>query len=78
MRSPSTRRIERPRISSQIRKASGSTLRRLAESSSVRSSRLCAALSQATRGSAASSRARLSMFSALIGLRLNGMALEPT
>ena len=65
-------------ISSQMRNASGSIERRLAESSSVRSSIDWAAFCQATCGITDSARDSESIFSALMGLRLNGMADEPT
>ncbi|MBI4768986.1 MAG: hypothetical protein HY784_00870 [Chloroflexi bacterium] len=65
-------------ISSSARKASGNRLRRLAESSRLRSSAALAALPHATAGRAATSRASEQIFSALTGLRLKGMALLPT
>src|SRR3989304_289647 len=75
---PLTRRVAVVSNSSQMRQASGRSVRRLAESSRVRSSKECAALCQAVFGIPDNRRASESIFSAWMGLRLKGMADEPT
>ncbi len=62
---------------SRARNASGTETRRLAESSSVRSSHCVAAVKAGSMDSVITCRARAQMRSALMGLRLYGIADEP-
>ncbi len=75
---PAATLVASTRIASAARNASGRTSRRLALSSSVRSSHCSAAVCQAFPSSSITKRASPVMRSARIGFRLYAIALEPT
>src|SRR3989442_7358314 len=76
--SPAGTLVASTRNASLARNASGSTRRRFALSSSVRSSHWAAAVCQAFPSSSITKRARLVIRSARMGFRLYAMAEEPT